>query len=96
MLAIARRRKEILTSQGLSPRIYGENELGGLHVLTLLEEEASLFGLPEKPRKPTEKIIWRWLLGIIPGLAILAGIGGYLFKTRSESPVESEAKEGGE
>lgn len=92
MLAHARQRKQILANQGASPRIYGENELDGLHVITLLTEKASIFGLPENPRKPTEKIIWRWLIGAIPGLAILAGIGGYFFKEKSES----EAKTGGE
>ena len=96
MLAHARHRMQILTDQGASPRIYGENELGGLHVITILTENASIFGLPEKPRKPTEKIIWRWLVGAIPGLAILAGIGSYLFKEKSESEAEAEAKTGGE
>lgn len=92
MLAVARKRKELLTRQGLTPRIYGENELGGLHVLTILTEKAAFYGLPEKPRKPTERIFWRWLLGIVPGLAIMTGIVGYLFKTRSESGSKNEAK----
>ena len=97
ILAHAKQRKQILEGQGLSPRIYGEHELKGLHVITLLTETASTFGLPENPKKPTKGIAWRWLLGIIPGLAIFAGIFGYLFKTKSSSAVsESDAKSGGE
>ncbi len=102
ILTHARQRRRILAEQGLSPRIYGENELGGLHVITLLTEKASIYGLPEAPRKPTERIFWRWLLGVIPGLAILAGIFAYFFKQRSASDtvasatVASDAKSGGE
>lgn len=92
MLAVARERQQVLANQGFAPRIYGEKELGGQHAMYLLPENASIYGLPENPRKPTEKIIWRWLIGVIPGLAILAGIGSYLFKEKSES----EAKSGGE
>ncbi len=92
MLAHAKKREQILKDQGFSPRIYGENELKGLHVITILAEKASTYGLPERPRKPTEMIFWRWLLAVVPGLAILAGIFGYLFKTKSESAAESETK----
>jgi len=97
MLAVARERKNILEKQGFSTRIYGENELGGQHVICLLPEKASIYGLPETPRKPTEKIFWRWLLGVIPGLAILAGIFAYLSKQKSAADtVASNAKSGGE
>ena len=92
MLAHAKKREQILKDQGFSPRIYGENELKGLHVITVLTESATIYGLPEKPRKPTEMIFWRWLLAVIPGLAILAGIFGYLFKTKSEPVAEPESK----
>ena len=92
ILRVARERQQVLANQGYSPRIYGEKELGGQHAVYLLPESATIYDLPENPRKPTEKIIWRWLIGAIPGLAILAGIGRYFFKEEADS----EAKVGGE
>ena len=73
-------------------RIYGEKELGGLHVMYILREPASMYGLPERPRKPTERIFWRWVLGVIPGLALVGGIFRYLSSERTETAV----KRGGE
>ena len=34
-------------------RLYGENELGGLHVMYVLTEEPGVHGLPEKPQLVT-------------------------------------------
>jgi formate dehydrogenase iron-sulfur subunit len=92
----AKKRKAVLESEGLFPRIYGENELGGLHVITLLPESASTYGLPENPKKPTQKIFWRWVVAAIPGLAILGGIGRYLAKDSDKEEAEAKAKTGGE
>ena len=94
MLAIARQRKRALEQEGYTPRIYGEKELGGTHVMYVLREPASVYGLPENPRRPTERIFWRWLLAVVPGLAILAGLFRYLFK--DEKKTETTAQTGGE
>ncbi|MHC4712998.1 MAG: 4Fe-4S dicluster domain-containing protein [Planctomycetota bacterium] len=83
MLHVARERKRILESQGDTPRIYGETELGGLGAVYLLPRKASLYGLPEDPRLPTDKIMFRWVLGIVPGLALLYGAWRYF---RKEEP----------
>ncbi len=73
MLKLAKTRQAILEKQtGKKPRIYGEVELGGLGVMYLLPEKASVYGLPEQPKKPL--VLPRWLIGIIPGAAILYGI----------------------
>ncbi len=79
MLSIARERKELLAAEGYTPRIYGETELGGLGAIYLLPEQASLYGLPEDPRLPTQRIFLKWLMGIIPGLAILYGMWRYFW-----------------
>ena len=52
-------------------RFYGKTELGGLGAMYVLPEKASVYGLPEDPKLPTARIAFRWLLGAIPGLAIL-------------------------
>ncbi|MFC1582110.1 4Fe-4S dicluster domain-containing protein [Planctomycetota bacterium] len=70
-------------------RLYGETELDGLGVMYILPEIASNYNLPVTPKKPTGKIFAKWLFGIIPGLAILAGLGRYLWKQTS-APAKAE------
>ncbi len=91
MLKIGLGRQKILETQKVKSRLYGakENELGGLHVMTLLTEKADIYALPEHPKKPTAMIIWRWILGTVPGLAIMVAILGYLFSKRSETASDS-------
>jgi len=91
MLSLARVRARKLESQGYNPRIYGENELGGLGALYILPEKASFYGLPEDPKLPHARIFNKWLLGIIPGLAILVAIWRRLQKNEM-----AEATTGGE
>jgi formate dehydrogenase iron-sulfur subunit len=75
MLQLAKSRQAVISEQtGKTPRIYGEAELGGLGVMYLLPEKASVYGLPETPRKPTARIALKWLAGLIPGAAILYGM----------------------
>ena len=90
MLEIARARKQILVAEGHTPRIYGETELGGLGAIYLLVEKASAYGLPENPQLPHSKIAVKWLLGVVPGLAILYG----LFRNLRKDDV-AEADTGG-
>ncbi len=81
MLSLAKKRAEILRKEGKNPYIYGENELGGLGVLTLLpENDPELYHLPKDPKQPTEKIFIRWVLGLIPGLAILLAMWHFFKK----------------
>jgi len=91
MLSVARERKDALASQGYSPRIYGEKELGGLGAIYVLPEKASLYGLPEDPKLPHWPIFSKWLLGVVPGLAILYAMWRHLRKEAT-----AEAKTGGE
>jgi formate dehydrogenase iron-sulfur subunit len=93
MLSVAKERKKALEDEGYEARIYGEteDELGGLGVMHLLSDKASVFGLPEHPRLPHWPIFSKWLLGIIPGLAILYAM---LQRLRKEDAVS--AKTGGE
>lgn len=93
MVQVARQRQEILSKEnpGEIPRIYGEKELDGLGVFYLLPERASLYGLPERPRMPIEKVVFKWAIGIIPGLAVLYGLWRYFGKERPSSEKQSEA-----
>jgi formate dehydrogenase iron-sulfur subunit len=86
MLSVAKKRVEKLKTERpeLEPYIYGETELGGLGVLTILPnrkpETFEVLDLPKEPRKPTEKILMRWLMGLIPGFAILLAMWHFFRK----------------
>jgi hypothetical protein len=93
MLFHAEARKKELEANGYeNVRIYGEKELDGLGVMYVLTEKAELFNLPDVPKKPTGKIFLRWLMGLIPGLAILIAFGKYLCK-KSDTPATTEGGE---
>jgi formate dehydrogenase beta subunit len=81
MLSKAKARVEKLRAEGKDPYIYGEKELGGLGVLTILgSNEPELYDLPRDPKHPTDKIFIRWVLGLIPGIALLLGMWNYFKK----------------
>lgn len=92
VIQVARARQKALSegNPGAVPRLYGEKELQGLGVMYLLPEKASFYGLPEQPRMPIEKVILKWAIGIIPGLAVLYGLWRYFGKERPSSKKQSE------
>jgi len=92
VIQVARARQKALSegNPGQVPRLYGEKELGGLRVMYLLPEKASVYGLPEQPRMPIEKVIFKWAIGIIPGLAVLYGLWRYFGKEKPSSKKQSE------
>jgi formate dehydrogenase iron-sulfur subunit len=68
-------------------RLYGETELGGLHQMYVLEEKASVYGLPENPRYPVsgtlmEKII-QPLGNVAFGAAIVGSIAAFFITRRN-------------
>lgn len=54
-----RQRVEILRKTHPDARLYGENALGGLHLMCVLPEPASFYGLPEDPRVPLAATVWQ-------------------------------------
>jgi len=59
--------------------LYGEHELGGLHVLYVLPDQPSVYGLPEEPQLPATAVIQKdvfrpltWIVwgGVAAGLAL--------------------------
>lgn len=91
MLSVAKKRQAVLEKAGNTIRIYGETELGGLGVLTILADKASVYGLPEQPKKPL--LLPRWLIGIVPGAVILYGMFKNFVGTREKAEKEEKAKE---
>jgi formate dehydrogenase iron-sulfur subunit len=77
----------------VNANLYGENELGGLHVMYVLDDYPAIYGLPESPQISAATIAWKdviqplgWAVG---GLAII-GLGMNWLVARSS--VKKEAK----
>jgi formate dehydrogenase iron-sulfur subunit len=88
------KRVAVLKSKGnTNAMLYGENELGGLHVMYVLDDNPSVYGLPEKPQVATKDMVGKWLAGlatagIVAGLPLL-----WIFRRREE--MQNKPKVGG-
>jgi len=95
MIALGQARVEALRADGHpNAYLYGENELGGLHVMFVLTEAASLYGLPDRPRYATANVFGQWLSGIITAGVVAALPFWLLFKRKEE--LAAKAERGGE
>jgi formate dehydrogenase iron-sulfur subunit len=52
MLALADRKRARIRGKGGPARVYGKDELGGLNVMFVLEDEPEVYGLPSDPVLP--------------------------------------------
>jgi formate dehydrogenase iron-sulfur subunit len=94
LLAIGKQRVQNLQAQGWkNATLYGENELGGLHVMYVLEDSPDTYGLPVSPRVPGESIAWKdviqpvgWAVG---GLTIV-GLGLNYLVARANAKKEGQ------
>ncbi|MFH1141355.1 MAG: 4Fe-4S dicluster domain-containing protein, partial [Chloroflexota bacterium] len=76
LVAEGQKRVQALQTKGFTnANLYGEKELGGLHVMYVLDNSPSVYGLPGSPRVPAAAIAWKdiiqplgWILG---GLTII-------------------------
>jgi formate dehydrogenase iron-sulfur subunit len=60
MLSLGRARVETLKFEGHSDaRLYGETEVGGTHVLYVLEDVPQNYGLPSDPKVPAAAVAWQ-------------------------------------
>lgn len=74
--------------------LYGENELGGLHVLYVLQEGPAAYGLPENPRYATANVLGQWLSGLVAAGVVAVLPFWMLFRRRAA--VAEEISEGSE
>lgn len=82
-----------LKAKGLSnATLYGENELGGLHVLYVISESPENYGLPESPQVTSSSVIGKWLTGVTTAGVIAALPLWFVFKRKQE--LESRSKGG--
>ena len=64
--------------------LYGKNELGGLHVLYVLENTPEVYGLPESPEVASSTVMGKWLTGIATAGVIAALPLWFVFKRKQE------------
>ena len=85
LLSEANQRIADLKAKGLSnATLYGKNELGGLHVLYVLEDIPEAYGLPESPQVASSTVIQKWLTGVVTAGVIAALPLWFVFKRRQE------------
>ena len=76
MLKIAHERVDLLKEKGFeAARVYGENEMGGLHTLRVLKYPIEQYGLPENPQTSPLLGAMGWMKPIL-GVGAVALVGG--------------------
>jgi formate dehydrogenase beta subunit len=70
-----RERVTTLRRTNASATFYGENELGGLHVMYVLDDAPEVYGLPTDPEVPPAALVrdvFKWV-GVGAGAAVIVG-----------------------
>ncbi|MEW6524871.1 MAG: 4Fe-4S dicluster domain-containing protein [Bacillota bacterium] len=71
MVAEGTRRVNALKQAGVAKaQLYGESQLGGLSVLTVLRDDPAVYGLAARPRVPAGAVLWRYLTKPLGGVAV--------------------------
>ena len=87
LVAEGKHRVDVLVGKGRTDaRLYGATELGGLHQMYVLEEKASVYGLPEDPSYPagaTLKNVIRPLGNIAFGAALIGAVAAFFVTRRN-------------
>ncbi len=94
LIAQGKERVEALKAKGRADaRLYGETELGGLHQMYVLEENASIYGLPEDPKYPagaTLRNIIKPLGNVAIGAALVGSVAAFFITRRNINMEEVE------
>jgi len=72
-----RERAAALRRANPNATFYGDNELGGLHVMYVLDDSPEVYGLPVNPQVPAAagvRNVFQWV-GAGTAIAIVAGLG---------------------
>jgi len=75
--------------------LYGENELGGLHVMYVLDDSPSaVYGLPDDPKVATADVVGKWLSGLVTA-GVLTALPFWLVFKRKQELAGGSGKKGG-
>jgi formate dehydrogenase iron-sulfur subunit len=87
-----RNRVQAMKAKGAAnARLYGETELGGLHVMYVLDDNPEVYGLPENPQLATKDMVGKWLAGLATAGVVATLPLLWLFKRREEMQAKSKA-----
>ena len=78
LIAEGKKRAISLKSAYPNALLYGESELGGLHVMYVLKEASTIYQLPEYPKVPPAALAWKDVmqpLGWALGAMTILGLG---------------------
>lgn len=89
VLAQAKQKAQLLKNKGGQAWIYGENELGGLHVIYLLDDKPEAYGFPVNPQVATASLFGNWANALVGAGILLFAPFWLVFKDRSKEVVES-------
>jgi len=91
LLTTAKAKVQTLKDGGnAKANLYGENEVGGLHILYVLDDSPSAYDLPEEPKVATAKLPFQWLSGLLMGGVVATIPFWFIFKRKKEKEVEAE------
>jgi formate dehydrogenase beta subunit len=98
LVAEGRKQVEALKARGYgNAYLYGDKELGGLHVLYVLENSPTAYGLPLNPEVPLTATVWKDVLqplGLALGAVAIAGLGLNYIVARANVNKEKQHAEG--
>ncbi|PKM47283.1 MAG: hypothetical protein CVV03_03955 [Firmicutes bacterium HGW-Firmicutes-8] len=80
ILKQAKERIDFLKSSGVNAQIYGENELGGLHVIYVLDDKPEVYGLPVNPQVATANLFGSWVSALVGAGVMLIAPFWLMFK----------------
>ena len=95
LVANGKKRVQELKSTYPNAYLYGEKELGGLHVMYVLTQPPQVHGLPTNPEIPLAAIAWKDVLKpagyALAGLAVV-GLGLNYLVARAQANARAESK----
>ncbi|PKM83254.1 MAG: 4Fe-4S ferredoxin [Firmicutes bacterium HGW-Firmicutes-14] len=89
ILIQAKEKASQLKAKGIRTWIYGENELGGLHVIYLLDDKPEAYGLPVNPQVATASLFGNWLSALVGAGILIFTPFWLIFGHRGEGIIKS-------
>ncbi len=80
MLKLAKERVNALKGDGVNSSLYGEKELGGLHVIYVLDDKPEEYGLPVDPKVATASLFGSWVSALVGAGVMLIAPFWLIFK----------------
>ena len=93
ILVQAKERALSLQENGKKAYIYGENELGGLHVIYVLDSKPEVYGLPVNPQIATANVFSSWINSLVGVGIVLFAPFWLIFRDRNKGITQSSGTE---